>query len=49
MADEALKQEVHREWEAAAAGYAKWDEVLAAAILDRMLHHSHMILIQGES
>lgn len=25
------------------------DEVLAAAILDRMLHHSHTILIQGES
>ena len=32
MADEALKQEVHREWEAAAAGYAKWDEVLAAGL-----------------
>jgi DNA replication protein DnaC len=25
------------------------DEVLAAAILDRMLHHSHTILVQGES
>jgi hypothetical protein len=25
------------------------DEVLAAAILDRLLHHSHMLLIQGES
>jgi ubiquinone/menaquinone biosynthesis C-methylase UbiE len=32
MTDEALKQEVHREWEAAAAGYAKWDEVLAAGL-----------------
>jgi DNA replication protein DnaC len=25
------------------------DEVLAAAILDRLLHHSHTILIQGDS
>jgi DNA replication protein DnaC len=25
------------------------DEVLAAAILDRLLHHSHALLIQGES
>ncbi len=25
------------------------DEVLAAAILDRLLHHSHTLLIQGES
>jgi DNA replication protein DnaC len=25
------------------------DEVLAAAILDRLLHHSHTVLIQGES
>ena len=25
------------------------DEVLAAAILDRLLHHSHPLLIQGES
>jgi DNA replication protein DnaC len=25
------------------------DEVLAAAILDRSLHHSHTILIQGDS
>lgn len=25
------------------------DEVLAAAILDRMLHHSHTILVQGQS
>ena len=25
------------------------DEVLAAAILDRLLHHSHSLMIQGES
>jgi DNA replication protein DnaC len=25
------------------------DEVLAAAILDRLLHHSHTVIIQGES
>ncbi len=25
------------------------DDVLAAAILDRLLHHSHTLLIQGES
>lgn len=25
------------------------DEVLAAAILDRLLHHSHTLMIQGES
>jgi DNA replication protein DnaC len=25
------------------------DEVLAAAILDRLLHHSHHLVIQGES
>ena len=25
------------------------DEVLAAAILDRLLHHSHTLLIQGDS
>ena len=25
------------------------DEVLAAAILDRMLHHSHTLVVQGES
>ena len=25
------------------------DEVLAAAILDRLLHHSHTMMIQGES
>jgi DNA replication protein DnaC len=25
------------------------DEVLAAAILDRLLHHSHVLIIQGES
>jgi DNA replication protein DnaC len=25
------------------------DEVLAAAILDRLLHHSHTLVIQGES
>ena len=25
------------------------DDVLAAAILDRLLHHSHALLIQGES
>jgi DNA replication protein DnaC len=24
------------------------DEVLAAAILDRLLHHSHTLMIQGE-
>ena len=32
MADSGLREEVHREWEAAAAGYAKWDEVLAAGL-----------------
>ena len=32
MTDEALRQEVQREWQAAAAGYAKWDEVLAAGL-----------------
>jgi len=32
MADEALKQDVQREWQAAAAGYAKWDTVLAAGL-----------------
>jgi DNA replication protein DnaC len=26
-----------------------YNEVLAAAILDRLLHHSHPLLIQGES
>jgi DNA replication protein DnaC len=25
------------------------DEVLAAAILDRVLHHSHVLMINGES
>ena len=25
------------------------DDVLAAAILDRLLHHSHTLLIQGDS
>lgn len=25
------------------------DEVLAAAILDRLLHHSHTLMIQGDS
>jgi DNA replication protein DnaC len=25
------------------------DEVLAAALLDRLLHHSHTMVIQGES
>ena len=25
------------------------DDVLAAAILDRLLHHSHTLTIQGES
>jgi DNA replication protein DnaC len=25
------------------------DDVLPAAILDRLLHHSHTLLIQGES
>ena len=25
------------------------DDVLAAAILDRLLHHSHALMIQGES
>ena len=25
------------------------DEMIAAAILDRLLHHSHTLLIQGES
>lgn len=25
------------------------DEVLATAILDRLLHHSHTLMIQGES
>jgi DNA replication protein DnaC len=25
------------------------DEMTAAAILDRLLHHSHSLLIQGES
>ena len=25
------------------------DEVLAAAILDRLLHHSYTLLVQGES
>ena len=25
------------------------DEILAAAILDRLLHHSHTLLIQGDS
>jgi DNA replication protein DnaC len=25
------------------------DEVLAAAILDRLLHHSYMLMIQGRS
>lgn len=25
------------------------DDVLAAAILDRLLHHSHALIIQGES
>ena len=33
---------------------AQWDavfgdEVLAAAILDRLLHHSHTIVVQGDS
>ena len=36
------------------ADVAQWgsvfgDDVLAAAILDRFLHHSHAIVIQGES
>lgn len=25
------------------------DDVLAAAILDRLLHHSHTLLVQGDS
>ena len=25
------------------------DEMIAAAILDRLLHHSHTLLIQGDS
>ena len=30
-------------------GSVSGDEVLAAAILDRLLHHSHTLMIQGES
>lgn len=30
-------------------GHVFGDEVIAAAILDRVLHHSHVVLIQGDS
>ena len=30
-------------------GHVFGDDVLAAAILDRLLHHSHTLMIQGES
>ena len=30
-------------------GQVLGDEMIAAAILDRLLHHSHTIVIQGES
>jgi DNA replication protein DnaC len=25
------------------------DEMIAAAVLDRLLHHSHVLVVQGES
>ena len=25
------------------------DEMIAAAVLDRLLHHSHILVVQGES
>ena len=34
-----------RDWTELLAG----DEVLATAILDRLLHHSHVVTIRGES
>jgi DNA replication protein DnaC len=30
-------------------GHVFGDEMIAAAVLDRLLHHSHVVLIQGES
>jgi DNA replication protein DnaC len=26
-----------------------WDSILASAILDRIVHHCHLVLIKGES
>jgi DNA replication protein DnaC len=46
---------VHHAWRITTnQAVAQWgtvfgDEVLAAAILDRLLHHSHTLVIQGES
>lgn len=31
------------------AGHVFGDEIIAAAVLDRVLHHSHVLLIQGDS
>jgi DNA replication protein DnaC len=30
-------------------GHVLGDEIMAAAVLDRLLHHSHALLIQGDS
>ena len=30
-------------------GHVFGDEMIAAAVLDRLLHHSHTLLIQGDS
>jgi DNA replication protein DnaC len=30
-------------------GHVVGDEMIAAAVLDRLLHHSHTLLIQGDS
>ena len=30
-------------------GHVFGDEMIAAAILDRLLHHSHILVIQGDS
>ncbi|HET9620906.1 MAG TPA: ATP-binding protein, partial [Kofleriaceae bacterium] len=30
-------------------GHVFGDEVIAAAVLDRVLHHSHVLVIQGDS
>jgi DNA replication protein DnaC len=32
-----------------AVGHVFGDETIAAAVLDRVLHHSHVLIIQGDS
>jgi DNA replication protein DnaC len=46
---------VHRAWSITTSqSVTQWgavfgDDVIAAALLDRLLHHSHTLVIQGES